>query len=48
VGLDDNAGKTASRELAAALLPDHAHLFQRAKDDSRAEAVLIALAGALS
>lgn len=35
--------KTASRELASALVPDHAHMFARVKDDGRAEAALLAI-----
>ena len=37
--------KTAARELAARLWPDHASKFARVKDDGVAEAALIALYG---
>jgi crossover junction endodeoxyribonuclease RuvC len=37
--------KTASRERAMLLLPNHADLFARVKDDGRAEASLLALWG---
>jgi crossover junction endodeoxyribonuclease RuvC len=37
-------GKDGSRHRAGQLFPKHAHLFQRAKDDGRAESALIALA----
>lgn len=36
-------GKDGSRARASALLPKHAHLWQRVKDDGRAEAALMAL-----
>jgi crossover junction endodeoxyribonuclease RuvC len=39
------ANKTAARQRACELWPDHAHLFARVKDDGRAEAALIALHG---
>lgn len=44
VGL--RGGKGASRALAAQLYPDRAGMFARVKDDGRAEALLIARAGA--
>lgn len=37
------ADKDAARKRASQLLPQHAHLWARAKDDGRAEASLIAL-----
>lgn len=37
------ADKDAARKRASQLLPQHAHLWARAKDDGRAEAALIAL-----
>lgn len=40
------ADKAASRALAAKLFPAHADAFKRAKDDGRAEAVLLAEYGA--
>jgi crossover junction endodeoxyribonuclease RuvC len=40
-------GKTQSRKLAMRLLPASAHLFERVKDDGRAEAALLAWWGAL-
>jgi crossover junction endodeoxyribonuclease RuvC len=39
--------KKSSRAAAARLLPKHAHLFKRVKDDGRADAALMALYGAL-
>lgn len=39
---DKRARKASSRELAAHLFPEYAHLFARAKDDGRAEAALMA------
>ena len=39
------AGKDASRARASALMPRHAGLWTRIKDDGRAEAALIALFG---
>lgn len=39
--------KTASLLQAKRLFPEHAHLFERVKDDGRAEAALIAHYGAL-
>jgi len=43
--LDDT--KTSSRAAAAKLLPQHARLFKRVKDDGRADAALMALYGLL-
>jgi len=43
---DKKARKAMSRARAIELLPSHAHLFARTKDDGRAEAALIALYGA--
>lgn len=40
-----SSDKTASREKAGQLFPDHAHLFKRVKDHDRAEAALIAFWG---
>ena len=40
-------GKDGSRQRVMELFPREAHLFTRVKDDGRADAVLIALAGAL-
>lgn len=40
-----NADKGKSRMLASEKLPEYAHLWARAKDDGRAEAVLLALWG---
>lgn len=39
--------KNKSRELASKLFPEDAHLFKRAKDDGRAEAVLLSYLGGL-
>lgn len=44
-GTDTRTRKNASREKAIELFPERAHLFQRVKDDGRAEAALIALYG---
>jgi hypothetical protein len=38
-------GKDASRARASELLPAYSHLWQRKRDDGRAEAALIALYG---
>jgi len=38
-----STSKRASREAASQMFPDQADLFKRAKDDGRAEAVLIAV-----
>lgn len=40
-------GKDGSRQRVMELFPRDSHLFARVKDDGRADAVLIALAGAL-
>lgn len=40
-------GKDGSRQRVMELFPSQAHLFARVKDDGRADAVLIALAGAI-
>ena len=40
-------GKDGSRQRCMELFPRDSHLFARVKDDGRADAVLIALAGAL-
>ena len=40
-------GKDGSRQRVMELFPKDSHLFARVKDDGRADAVLIALAGAL-
>lgn len=40
-----SADKNLSRELAIAKFPFHSQLFQRKKDDGRAEAALLALFG---
>lgn len=40
-------GKDGSRQRVMELFPREAHLFARVKDDGRADAVLIALAGAI-
>ena len=45
VGLGVRAGKDGSRARASALMPGHAGLWTRVKDDGRAEAALIALYG---
>ena len=37
--------KDASRRLASQLMPRHAHLWARKKDDGRAEALLLAIYG---
>lgn len=37
------AAKDGARALASRLMPQHAHFWQRAKDDGRAEAALIAV-----
>lgn len=42
VGLKRADTKDASRALAIRMFPDMAHMFQRKKDDGRAEAALIA------
>ena len=42
-GLGVRAGKDGSRARASALMPGHAGLWTRVKDDGRAEAALIAL-----
>jgi crossover junction endodeoxyribonuclease RuvC len=42
--VDHKGGKDESRMLAKRLWPDHAALFNRVKDDGRAEASLIGLA----
>lgn len=39
---DKKARKNASRQRASELFPKHAQLFQRVKDDGRAEAALLA------
>ena len=44
-GLGVRAGKDGSRARASALMPGHAGLWTRVKDDGRAEAALIALYG---
>ena len=44
-GLGVRAGKDGSRARASALMPGHAELWTRVKDDGRAEAALIALYG---
>ena len=43
--MDLSSSKSASREKAAQMFPDHADLFKRVKDDGRAESVLIAAWG---
>jgi len=40
-------GKDGSRQRVMELFPSQAHLFARVKDDGRADAVLIALAGTI-
>jgi crossover junction endodeoxyribonuclease RuvC len=40
------ASKDGARLRASQLMPQHAHMWQRAKDDGRAEAALIAYYGA--
>ncbi len=45
-GLGDRERKAAARARASALMPRYADLWARAKDDGRAEAVLLALYGA--
>jgi crossover junction endodeoxyribonuclease RuvC len=40
-----NGAKDAARSKAIARWPDHAELFRRVRDDGRAEACLIAVAG---
>ena len=40
-------GKDGSRQRVMELFPQEAHLFARVKDDGRADAVLIALAGTI-
>jgi crossover junction endodeoxyribonuclease RuvC len=47
VGIPNGAAKGASRLRASQLFPQHADQWARVKDDGRAEAVLIAYAGAL-
>lgn len=42
-GLDRKAAKAKARELAARLKPELADSFKRARDDGRAEALLMAL-----
>ena len=41
--MDLSSSKSASREKAALMFPDQSDLFKRAKDDGRAEAVLLAV-----
>jgi crossover junction endodeoxyribonuclease RuvC len=45
MGLPAGADKDASRRRASQLLPHFSHLWARAKDDGRAEAVLLAIFG---
>lgn len=40
-----SSDKNLSRKKAALMFPHHAHLFERKKDDGRAEALLIAVFG---
>jgi crossover junction endodeoxyribonuclease RuvC len=42
-----SADKDASRRRASQLFPAHSHLWARAKDDGRAEAVLLAYYGSM-
>ena len=42
-GLDRKTAKAKAREIARCLFPQHADKFARAKDDGRAEALLMAL-----
>jgi crossover junction endodeoxyribonuclease RuvC len=41
LGLDAKGDKSVHRKLAQKLYPKHAHLFERQKDDGRADAALI-------
>jgi crossover junction endodeoxyribonuclease RuvC len=47
IGLPTGTTKDASRSMAIARWPSHAEDFKRVKDDGRAEAALIAVAGLL-